>query len=113
NAGCIRSEEHLVKARDEVSWLATRTRTVGGMDNDPLAMFKQLPWYAYAMLGVMLISFIVVRVLPMLRTAKRVVQAVSGKMFRTNPKSASLSEAQFRGLCVGAIGAEQQSHFID
>ena len=76
----------------------------------PLQVLAVLPWYIYLMLGVMAVSFVVTKVLPFLRTAKRIV---STKKYPANPKGSSLSLEQRRALGVGAIGAEQQGFFVD
>lgn len=79
-------------------------------DAGPLQVLAVLPWYIYVMLGVMVVSLVVTKVLPFLRAAKRIV---STKKYLANPKASSLSLEQRRALGVGAIGAEQQSFFVD
>jgi hypothetical protein len=69
-----------------------------------------MPWYVYLLLGVMVVSFVVTKVLPFLRTAQRVI---STKKYVKNPNGSSLSLDQQRALGVGAIGAEQQGFFVD
>jgi hypothetical protein len=79
-------------------------------ETGPLQVLAVLPWYIYVMLGVLVVSFVVTKVLPFLRAAKRIV---SSKKYLANPKGSSLSPDQRRALAVGAIGAEQQGFFTD
>ncbi len=79
-------------------------------ESGPLQVLAILPWYVYLLLGVMVVSFVITKVMPFLRTAKRVV---STKKYLANPKGSPLSPEQRRGLAVGAIGAEQQGFFVD
>lgn len=79
-------------------------------ESGPLQVLAVLPWYVYVLLGVMAVSFIVTKVLPFLRTAKRIV---STKKYLESSTGAPLSLDQRRGLGVGAIGAEQQGFFVN
>lgn len=79
-------------------------------ENSPLQVLAVLPWYVYVLLGVMVVSFIITKVLPFLRAARRIV---STKKYLHNPKGSPLSLDQRRALGVGAIGAEQQGFFVD
>ncbi|RYZ01423.1 MAG: DUF1266 domain-containing protein [Myxococcales bacterium] len=79
-------------------------------ESGPLQVLAMLPWYVHVLLGVMVLSLLVTKVLPFLRTAKRIV---STKKYLHNPKGSALSLEQRRALSVGAIGAEQQGFFVD
>lgn len=68
----------------------------------------KLPWYVYIMLGVMLVSFIFVKVLPAIRKVKHAL----GKGYKKNP-DASLTAEQQNAINVGAVNGEQTGSFIN
>jgi hypothetical protein len=68
----------------------------------------QLPWFIYVMLGIMLVSFFLVKVLPVVRKAKHMF----GKGYKENP-DATLSPQQQKAINVGAINGEQTGSYIN
>lgn len=77
------------------------------------AMTSNLPWFVWVLLGVMVVSFIVVRVIPAFRTVKEGVQAFAAEDYKRNPQAPGLAPERQRGLNVGAIIGEQNSFFVD
>lgn len=67
-----------------------------------------LPWYAYIILGVFAVFFIIQKVLPFFKRAKQVFSS-----YLKNPKGSNLKPDQLSALSVGAINGEQTSCFID
>jgi hypothetical protein len=68
----------------------------------------QFPWFIYVMLGIMLVSFFLIKVLPTIRKAKHMFS----KGYKENP-AASLSEEQQQAINVGAVNAEQTGFYTN
>lgn len=67
-----------------------------------------LPWYAYVMLGVMAISWLLTR--PGLR---QFIKALTRKAYAKNPKGTTLNKEQLKALSVGLINGEQILSYVD
>ena len=68
----------------------------------------QLPWFVYVMLGIMLVSFIILKVMPFIRKTQHAL----GKGYKVNP-NASLTAEQQKAISVGAINAEQTGSYMN